>query len=271
MPPGVNSFIEFDQQTRPARPRAAMSPTRQSLLQPLFLIAAGLSTIMPGTSNHVPENTECRGGVMKNIIESARQLVICQVKEWTEILVNFETSNRYEIQSISGDGLGYIIERKGGISDTLKRLFLRSHRPLAIDVLDKTSQPVYHLSRNFFFLFSDLYITDQTGQKLGSIHRRFGLLYKKYDLRDEYGNTFARIQAPVWRLWTFPVLDKSGRDVGVISKKWQGFLKEAFTDADRFVVDYRETAWTLNQKTVIMAAAISIDFDFFEDNQAGRG
>ena len=68
---------------------------------------------------------------------------------------------------------------------TLKRFFLRSHRPLDIDVFDGQQQAVLHLTRSFFFFFSDLEVLEPaSGTKFGSIHRRFGIIYKKYDLYD---------------------------------------------------------------------------------------
>jgi hypothetical protein len=33
------------------------------------------------------------------------------------------------------------------------------------------------------------------------------------------------------------------------------------------MIDFENSQWTDPQRTVIFAAAISIDFDFFEDNQ----
>ena len=207
---------------------------------------------------------------IEKTIDTSPQLIIRQIKEWAEIIINFESRNKYEIQSPSGEKLGYIVERDGGLLDTLKRVFLRSHRPLEIDILSNDGGNVYHLSRKFFFLFSDLNVADRDGQKLGSIHRRFGILYKKYDICDKYGNPFAHIQAPIWRLWTFPISNKTGQSIGVISKKWQGLLREAFTDADSFLVDYGKGAWQTSQKIVILCAAVSIDFDFFEDNQGNN-
>ena len=207
---------------------------------------------------------------IEKTIDASPQLIIRQIKEWAEIIINFESRNKYEIQTPSGEKFGYIVERDGGLLDTLKRVFLRSHRPLEIDILGNDGGNVYHLSRKFFFLFSDLNVADRDGQKLGSIHRRFGILYKKYDICDKHGNPFAHIQAPIWRLWTFPISNKTGQNTGVISKKWQGLLREAFTDADSFLVDYGKGAWQTSQKIVILCAAVSIDFDFFEDNQGNN-
>ena len=112
-----------------------------------------------------------------------------------------------------------------------------------------------------------MHIATAEGARLGSVHRRFALLSKKYDLQDQNGAVFASVKSPIWRIWKFPILDAVGAEKGCISKKWGGLLKEAFTDADCFLVDYGQGMWSDNQKAVILATAISIDFDFFEDNQ----
>lgn len=56
-----------------------------------------------------------------------------------------------------------------------------------------------------------------------------------------------------------------------ISKKWGGALREIFTDADTYRVSFENGNWSRFQRRVIFAAAISIDFDFFENNQGSRG
>ena len=56
-----------------------------------------------------------------------------------------------------------------------------------------------------------------------------------------------------------------------VSKRWGGVLREAFTDADTFRVDFGSNGFSAQQRAVIFAAAISIDFDFFEKNQGVSG
>lgn len=193
-------------------------------------------------------------------------LFIQQRKEWTEIVIDWETSNKYAILDSQRGEQGFIAERGGGFATKLKRLLLRSHRPLDIDVLSRTSEVLLHLSRAFFWFFSDLDVKSPEGERFGSVHRRFGILRKIYDLKDETGHVFARIESPIWRLWTFPVVGTQA----VISKKWGGALRELFTDADTYRVDFSDHPWSNPQRAVLLAAAISIDFDFFENNQ-GRG
>lgn len=210
------------------------------------------------------------GSALESVVETSPLLIVRQIKEWVEIIIDFETRNQYEILSENGERHAFVIERHQGLLSTLARIFLRSHRPLEIDVLDNQSSSLFQLSRKFFFFFSDLFITDSNHQNIGSIHRRFGIIYKKYDLHDKLGNVFAHVKAPIWRLWTFPVTDTDGRDAGKITKKWQGLLKEAFSDADSFVVEYGDKAWSTNQRLVLLFTAVSIDFDFFEDNDANN-
>ena len=40
-----------------------------------------------------------------------------------------------------------------------------------------------------------------------------------------------------WKGWNFKIIDNNNNQIGTISKKWNGILKEAFTTADKYVVD----------------------------------
>jgi len=191
-----------------------------------------------------------------------------QRKELAEILIDWETRNQYDVMDANEKPLGTISERAGGM---IRRFLLRSHRGFQIRVTDSDGELVLELTRSFFFLFSDLDVIAPDGRALGSVHRRFGVLYKRYDLRDASGNTFARVKSPRWRLWTFPVVSERGTGDAVITKRWGGVLRETFADADTFLIDYENSSWSDDERTVIFAAAISIDFDFFENNQGSDG
>merc|ERR1719153_1578187 len=63
----------------------------------------------------------------------------------------------------------------------------------------------------------------------------------------------------------FVLTDNKGEEVGKISKKWGGALKEMFTDADTFSVTFPKD---LDSKTkaILFGTAILVDFAYFEDN-----
>ena len=190
-------------------------------------------------------------------------------RSWWEILINWEQRNQYAIR----DGLrqrGWVVEQGRTFLRVLTRQLLGSHRPLELAVLDPADELVLTLSRPFYWLFSSMRVEDGVGQPLGVIEKRWGLVTKKYDLRCK-GRLFARISSGIWKIWTFPVLDAAGsREIAVISKKWGGLLKEAYTDADKFRIEFKDPRLTIEEKGVLLAAALSIDFDYFENNDRRR-
>ena len=192
-------------------------------------------------------------------------LFIQQMKEWVEILTDFETKNKYQVLSNQGEEVGYVAEAGSGLWRIICRLFFRSHRPLDIRVWNKSGEEILKIKRPFFWFFSSLTVYGTNGQPLGEVHRRFAFFTKKYSLINQTGNEFLTIKAGIFKIWTFPMYDDSGQEVGKISKEWGGLLKEVFTDADRFGVEFPDYV-SEEEKAVVFATAISIDFDFFEDN-----
>lgn len=202
---------------------------------------------------------------LRQHIEQTTEVFIQQVKEWGEIFTGFETSNKYELLDTKGNNIGRLAEEGSGILHFLKKQIFRSHRSMAVKVWDKNGVEFLTLKRPFFFFFSDLYVIDEAGKTIGQVRRRFAIIYKKYDLLTNKGHVFGRVKAPIWRLWTFPIFDKRDREVGVVTKKWGGLLKEVFTDSDKFGI--RLPQWEYEQRVIALACAISIDMDFFDDNQ----
>jgi hypothetical protein len=201
---------------------------------------------------------------IEELIAYSDRFLIKQKKEWLEILTQFETRNRYEIFDGQKNLLGNIEEEGKGLWHFLKRIFLRSHRPLKIQIRSLENVVLLSLHRPFFWFFSDLYV-EYNGKKFGSIHRRFNLIHKNYILLDTYQREIFTIKSPFWRLWRFPIFQRS-EQVGTITKKWQGLLKEVFTDADAFMIEFTKSDISLEEKVLIFVAGIAIDFDFFENN-----
>ncbi|MBI5881965.1 MAG: scramblase [Elusimicrobia bacterium] len=195
--------------------------------------------------------------------------VIQQKKEWGEILVNLETRNKYEVLSENGEPLGFVAEEGTGFLQFLKRMLLRRHRPFVITIFDKEGKPALRVRRPWFWIWSSTFVEDGGGRPVGSIHRKFRWLSRRFDVLDASGQVAAGVDAGFWRIWTFDLVDASGAKMGTITKKWGGLLKEVFTDADRFLVvlDGQTAPRTDDAKAAILGAALALDFDYFEDNQ----
>jgi hypothetical protein len=203
---------------------------------------------------------------LTKVLTEGPQLVIQQKRELTEVFLGIETINKYMLFDVDGAPCGSVIERSSGLFSFLKRIILGSHRPFEIDVFDASGKSILELSRSFFWFFSDIKVKVPNGPLLGSAHRKFSIFYKIYELKDANGNAFAKIQSSMFKIWTFALRDLQGNEVARISKKWTGMLKEYFTDSDNFLIEFGNHQWGAGKRAVILAAAISVDFDFFENN-----
>ena len=65
--------------------------------------------------------------------------------------------------------------------------------------------------------------------------------------------------------WTFCV-NRNGKEIGKIQKKFSGLLKELFTDSDNFGV-YFPKEMSINEKCLIFASTFLIDMVYFENNK----
>lgn len=222
-----------------------------------------------GTSSNSTSNLEIKSpSDLTQVLTLGSQIVIKQKRELAEVFLGFETRNQYLIFDQSGAPCGTVVEQGTGLLAILKRWFLKSHRPFLINVSDATGKVLLMFSRPFFFFFSDIEVRVPNGPLLGTAHRRFGIITKIYDLKDANGQNFAQIRSSIFKIWTFSVRDGLGNEVARISKKWSGALKEYFTDADNFMIEFGSKQWTAAQRAVIFATAISVDFDFFENNNS---
>ncbi|MBI2336021.1 MAG: scramblase [Deltaproteobacteria bacterium] len=189
-------------------------------------------------------------------------LLIQQKKEWGEILTGFEQRNRYLITNEQGESLGAAAEVKGS---TLLRLFLKGSRPFEIHILDLQGQVLLKLKRPFRWIHHEVFIYNPQDRLLGSIYKRFVLFRRLYEVRNTQGATLYEIHGPLLKPWTFEV-KKSDQICGKITKRWGGLLKEAFTDSDKFGIQFPDRC-EANEKAVLLGAVFLIDFIHFENKK----
>jgi len=196
------------------------------------------------------------------------RLTVRQRKRWLEILLSFEMKNSYDVYDDQQMPVLRVREEGVGFVCLLKRLFLGPLRPFRATVLDLGTQAaVLLLRRPFRFFFHRLEIARGDGSALGAIQRRWAWFRRNYDIEDATGNVTAQIFGPILRPWTFQILI-DGQERGVIRKRWSGFLKEMFTDADNFGVELGELA-DPEMKALALAATVLVDVVHFERAKGG--
>lgn len=194
------------------------------------------------------------------------RLTVRQRKNWMEILTSFDARNKYVVYDEAGNPVFNVEEQGSGFGSLMKRVFLRNMRPFTSHVEDLTGQQLLLvLHKPFRFIFHRLEVRDAAGNLLGSIQRRWTWFRRKYVVEGPSGEHVATLFGPILRPWTFKIQPATGeQELGLIQKKWSGLLKEAFTAADNFWIDF-EAVRDPQLRAVLFAATALIDIVHFEN------
>jgi uncharacterized protein YxjI len=191
-------------------------------------------------------------------------LRVQQKKEWGEILLGFEGRNRYQVVGDNGEPLYFAGEVGSGAGLFLLRMFLKASRPFTMELKSPSGVTALRVRRPWRFWLSCADIEDGEGRLLGSVKQRFSLFTKRYDVLGPSGEVLAQLRGPLFKPWTF-IIEESGREVGRIQKRWSGFGKEMFTDADNFGVTFSDLH-NAQLRVLAVGATFLLDFVHFENH-----
>ncbi|KAF2353306.1 Scramblase [Trinorchestia longiramus] len=205
-------------------------------------------------------------------LSSVDQLFVKQKKEMIEIFLGYESANKYEVMN----NLGQIIFMAMEESDCCSRNMCANLRPLDIKIIDGNKTEVMSFSRPlactgccYPCCLQTMDIECPPGTAIGRLEQEWSILTPKFAVKDETGRTVLKIEGPICQCSLcgdveFEVLSSEGNtQVGKISKKWGGILKESFTDADYFGVNFPMDL-DAKVKASLLGALFLIDFLYFE-------
>ncbi|MBF0297417.1 MAG: hypothetical protein HQK51_01780 [Oligoflexia bacterium] len=192
---------------------------------------------------------------------------IKQILEHFEIF-GIETRNKYQFMDEKNSPIAFAAEQSKGFGFMILRQILGHWRSFKISFFDNERKEIFSAYHPFRFFFQRIEVYNNNEQLLGAIQQRFSIFYKKFDIEGPRGNVILTMSSPIWRIWTFPIL-RGDREVAKIEKKWSSFLKEAFTDADNFLLSFLSNnsltlALSIEEKKILLASAIFIDLQYFE-------
>lgn len=195
------------------------------------------------------------------MVQRSSEIMVVQRRELAELL-GIETRNKYSIEA-NGMKVGFAAEQgKGGLA-FLARMIAGHWRTFEIHFFDEARQLALRALHPFRFFFQRLEVSAADGRLLGCIQQRFAIFSKRFDVLDASGRLLLTVSSPLWRPWTFE-FQRDGRPLARVEKKWSGLLREAFTDADRFRIAFDSAELTLDERSLVLAAAIFIDVQYFE-------
>ncbi len=190
------------------------------------------------------------------------QVLVHQIFEGFE-LIGYETRNKYEVLDQKQNRIAFAAEQQKGFLGFLARQFLGHWRKFTVLFFDQERKEFMRATHPFRFFFQHLDIEDVNGKYIGGLEQRFSLLSKKFDILNSKGEVVMEMSSPIWKIWTFPIFHNE-TEVASIQKKWSGFLSEMFTDKDKFLIDYKASDLSEDERRVILAASVFIDLQYFE-------
>jgi len=176
-----------------------------------------------------------------------------------------ETTNEFGVFDQHGQPLGTVVEVGQSLFRKAIRIFTKYDQYLThkFEVRDLGGSVVLKVTRPAKMLKSRFVVTRADETPIGEIVQEnvFGRIRFAFTANERQ---VGGIHAENWRAWHFSITDGSGTEVARVTKTFAGFLKEAFTTADNYVVEvYRHLADPL--ASMVVAAALTIDTALKQD------
>ncbi|EMR10200.1 hypothetical protein PNEG_01473, partial [Pneumocystis murina B123] len=229
-------------------------------------------------------------------------LVIQRKMEMMNVFFGFEQANKYIVMDSSGKHVGYIAETGDqSITKIFARQIFRTNRAFKAHILDREGNEVLLIERPFSWINSKIRVIDRMDSSypiVGEVQQQWHAWRRKYNLflkRNDIFSQFAYIDEPLFS-WDFSLMDQEGGLIGSVNRNFMGLFQEMFTDTGNYVLrmdsvsETNETAsskqlinvngrtdvlaplkrgLTLDERAIILATAICIDFDYFSKLSKG--
>jgi uncharacterized protein YxjI len=173
--------------------------------------------------------------------------------------VNFlKLENSYQVFNNEGEHVGDIKQKRSTGQKLLSFFLKKKVLPFYLEIKDTNGIKQASISRGWTFFMSTISIKDGDDQEIATIRQTFRFLKPLFKIMDNSGKEIAEISGN-WETWNFSIKNSSSIEIGVITKKWAGALKEIFTSADKYLVELSDPKLKKETKIAILSGALTID------------
>lgn len=177
-------------------------------------------------------------------------------------------TDTYDIfEPVSQGQIGVAIEEPPTWAKFARLLVNKRFLPTTVNIYeDEAEGPVFSLVKKPGFLRVKVMVQDARGTQFGMLQSKVMSLGGGFHVMNPSGAIVAQVKGD-WKGWNFRLLNDSGDELGVVTKKWAGIGKEFFSSADNYVISLNDDAGTgSNPKlaALLLAAGLAIDIVFKE-------
>jgi uncharacterized protein YxjI len=157
--------------------------------------------------------------------------------------------------------IGIAQEKLSGFQKFLRLLVKKAMLPTRVEIASGEGQPaLLVLTRGFTFLRSKVSVFDGAGTPIGYMRSKLFSFGGGFHVFSNDHQRFAEVKGD-WKGWNFRLLDVTGSEMGIVTKKWAGLGRELFTNSDQYIIEVKESSAS---NALLLAAALAIDIVFKE-------
>lgn len=191
------------------------------------------------------------------------------VKEQVKFLKTKQTYDIFDFDT--EDQLGVAEEEISGLIQTLRWFLSKSWLPTTVVVRDHEGAVVFKIHRGGFIFRARVEVLNADNELIGYFKSKLFSLSGGFWVYDAADKQFAEVKGKFFG-FNYRVLTPEGEELGKVTKKWGGAIKELFTSADTYMVEVSEDlAEQPVAKMLVLAAALSIDIIFKSENKGQVG
>ena len=168
----------------------------------------------------------------------------------------------YEIQNPDKEIIGMAQEetKKGWVPFWIKNSYLKGQREIELKITNENHDSILFLKRSSYILASTTLIYDERQELFATIKRRFHPFIKKYEFRSKNQKLIGFIQAPITKIWTFPIYNSRRREIGKIKKLFPT-VGQLLTDRETLKAQCGKMS--AEEKILTLAASIILSIEHF--------
>jgi uncharacterized protein YxjI len=178
----------------------------------------------------------------------------------------FKFESTYKVFNELGEQIGAVKQRLTTGQKILRLFVGKPMLPFKLEIVDQNEQVQATITRGWTFFMSKILVHDASGADVAVIKQKFKFFKPTFKIEETSGSLISEITGD-WKAWNFTIKDGQGLDIGSISKKWAGAMKEIFTTADKYNVHIEPSYNQTKHRIAIISAAITVDMVLKESSK----
>jgi uncharacterized protein YxjI len=185
------------------------------------------------------------------------------IKEHVAFLKLVDTYDILDAET--GSMVAYAKENISGLQKVLRLLVKKNFLPTTIEIKSATDDSLqYKMYKKAAFIRSKVIISDASGREIGYFRSRVFTIGGRFDVFKMDDTKIAEVKGK-WTGWNFQFLDLSGKELGTVTKKWNGIGKELFTSADNYMIALNPSLQgNAQMMALLLMAGLAIDIVYKE-------